>query len=231
VDCLNEGFFIYHAFKSLYEQYAGEIAQCEQVLDFGCGWGRISRFFLKDLEPSRLLGVDPIAEYLAVCQQTNRWQRFQQIPCHPPTDLPVETFDWIYSFSVFSHLSETMHEQVLRELHRLLKPGGLLTVTTHQREMITFCQELRDDERVRQAWPDSVNASMASFLDQERTLADYDNGRYCYSSLNLPDEWSYWGDAAIPEGYVREHWTRLFHFVEFVSDPNRAPQNVIVMRK
>ena len=28
------------------------------VLDFGCGWGRITRFFLKDLPPECIVGVD-----------------------------------------------------------------------------------------------------------------------------------------------------------------------------
>ena len=55
---LREGFDAYKIFKNSYETYVGPIGSCRAVLDFGCGWGRIIRFFLKDVEPERLSGVD-----------------------------------------------------------------------------------------------------------------------------------------------------------------------------
>ena len=55
---LREGFNAYRLFKKCYETHVGPIESCRAVLDFGCGWGRIIRFFLKDVEPEKLLGVD-----------------------------------------------------------------------------------------------------------------------------------------------------------------------------
>ncbi len=230
-EALNEAFWIYQAFKSLFEMFNGPVARCESVLDFGCGWGRLTRFFLKDLEASRLWGVDPAAEVIAACEQTYRGCRFRQIPFRPPYPLPEAAFDWVFSYSVFSHLSEAMHQEVLGELHRVLKPGGLLIATTYPRAIIAFCHELRENEQLRKECPESVVISAASFPDTERALADYDAGRYCHSSLNFDGDWSHWGDTAIPEAYVREHWARRFEFVTFLSDPDSCPQNVIVVRK
>src|SRR5262249_55761974 len=131
---LKEGFLAYKLFKRMYESYVGDIGQCDKVLDFGCGWGRIIRFFLKDLHPSRLYGADPLGEMIDLCKKTNRWCNFRLISTSPPSPFPDDTFDLIYSYSVFSHLSEEMHVRWLEDLSRILRPGGLLVATTRERE-------------------------------------------------------------------------------------------------
>src|SRR5262245_14343348 len=59
---LREGFVAYRIFKGCYERYIGPIERCRGVLDFGCGWGRIIRFFLRDVPPATLTGVDHSAD-------------------------------------------------------------------------------------------------------------------------------------------------------------------------
>ena len=56
-EALELGFQIYTLFRQLYEE---EAARSEEtpLLDFGCGWGRVTRFFLKDVAPGNLMGVD-----------------------------------------------------------------------------------------------------------------------------------------------------------------------------
>ena len=65
---LSEGFQAYKLFKRLFEENVGRLATCEGVLDFGCGWGRILRFFLKDLEPSKLWGTNMMAFHIDACK-------------------------------------------------------------------------------------------------------------------------------------------------------------------
>jgi hypothetical protein len=43
----------------------------------------------------------------------------------------------IYLYPVFSHFPEEMHLALLREFHRLLRPGGLLIAPTRQRANAT----------------------------------------------------------------------------------------------
>ena len=105
---LREGFSAYRLFKELCERYVGPLAQCDYVLDFGCGWGRIIRFFLRDLEPTHLWGADPVQGMIDICKKTNPWCQFSIIQQSPPTQFRANTFDLIYSFSVFSHFSEPM---------------------------------------------------------------------------------------------------------------------------
>lgn len=207
---LREAWMAYKLFKEAYERHGGPIAECRNILDFGCGWGRIIRFFLKDVAPSKLLGVDPVDEMINLCGQQNKWCNFEAISTRPPTRFPNDTFDLIYSFSVFSHLSEEMHQNWLAELSRILAPGGILIATTRSREFIE---------------------ADAHFADKRQSLSEYDTGRYCFSQIVFEGEWSYWGEASIPRNYVLSNWTRWLTFLDYIDDRNRCSQNAIVMSK
>jgi SAM-dependent methyltransferase len=227
---MRDGFAAYRLFRNLYEHHVGPIAHCENILDFGCGWGRIIRFFLKDIEPSRLLGVDPVEEMVALCKQQNRWCVFERIPNVPPSHLKENTFEWIYSFSVFSHLSEEMHNKVLAELSRLLKPGGLLVVTTRGREFIEACAAMRKHVDLSSLHP-GPRSSAGAFPETQEALLRYDRGDYCFTPLVHEGEWAYWGEAAISKNYVLKNWGYGLTFLDYIHDRNLCSQDVVVMKK
>ncbi len=227
---LREGFQAYRLFKGFYEEYVGTFETCQRVLDFGCGWGRIIRFFLKDLEPSRLMGIDHLEDVIRTCHETNRWCQFQAIEPEPPTSLADDSFDLIYCYSVFSHLPEDFHKKWLIEFTRILKPGGLLVATTRRRDFIEHCAELRTRKNPEQI-PHYVMVSAKTFLDTEASLAAYDRGEFCYSSHEKEGRWWYWGEACIPEQYVLNEWTKYFTYCEYMDDRRRCPQSAIVVRK
>ena len=58
LESLVHGFETYALFRALYETYSGRLRPESRVLDFGCGWGRVTRFFLRDIEPENLVGID-----------------------------------------------------------------------------------------------------------------------------------------------------------------------------
>ncbi len=229
---LKEAFDSYRTFKQLYKVHTKrELATCEAVLDLGCGWGRIIRFFLKDLEPSRLYGADPVPDLIELCQRSNPWCQFQRIDYEPPWPFADNHFDLVYSFSVFSHLDEDHHKLLLRELRRVLKPGGLLMVTTQGREFITFCEDVRNRTDPNSVAP-AVAASLVSFPDTRQALQDYDRGEFCFSPLFPIAGTNYsWGDTALSEAYVKQHWAEDFTFLDYLNDRQRCSQNVIVVKK
>jgi glycosyltransferase involved in cell wall biosynthesis len=103
------------------------------VLEWGCGPGRILRH-LPDLLGSRcgkLAGSDYNGETIAWCRKNLTGIEFAENGLMPPLPYPDESFDAIYSFSVFTHLSEAVQTAWARELMRVLKPGGVLLSTTH----------------------------------------------------------------------------------------------------
>jgi SAM-dependent methyltransferase len=100
-----------------------------RVLDFGCGIGRMLRN-----GPEH----DPAGEYWGcdIDERSITWlEQNSSPPLHvfrvgemPPISLPDRHFDLIYSYSVFTHLSDSWSAWLL-ELHRLLKDDGFLIVT------------------------------------------------------------------------------------------------------
>lgn len=219
---LREGFRFYQLIRELYQRLIGNIAACEHILDFGCGWGRILRFLLKDVAPSKLWGADPWAEIIDVARRTNRWCRFELIDPMPPTSFPDGMFDLVFAYSVFSHLSEEVHMEWLREIRRLVKPDGLFIVTTRPREFIT------EREQMSAHLPDWMKGPPA-FPNPQKFLSDYDAGEYVHSRLGHPGS-AVFGETCIPRSYVLSRWTRYFHFVDFIDDRKRCAQNAIVVR-
>ena len=98
----------------------------KRVMDFGCGAGRTLRHFMGEAERCELWGVDIDATSIELLRET------VSPPLHvmrseymPPLELESESFDLIWSISVFTHLTKNSLPWLL-ELHRLLKPGALL---------------------------------------------------------------------------------------------------------
>jgi len=227
---LREGFVAYRLFKNYYETHVGPIASCRGVLDFGCGWGRIVRFFLRDVLAEKVSGVDHSEEAIQACRKTNRWSTFSLIDPHPPTALPNNSFDLIYLYSVFSHLPEEMHLTLLREFQRLLVPGGLLIATTRGREFIQYCASLQKDPHL-QDQPRWLSQLSGIFQPEAAALAAYDNGSFCYEEFGVEGRWSFWGEACIPKEYVQKRWSEMFEVLDYVDDRAVCEQNVIVVRK
>ncbi len=100
-----------------------------RVLDFGCGWGRVTRFLARDVPAERLFACDPVLGILDVCQKNGVRATFG-LTDPTSTTLPFDgPFDLAFAFSVFTHLSEPAHERALDALHAGLRPGGTLVVT------------------------------------------------------------------------------------------------------
>jgi SAM-dependent methyltransferase len=203
---LAQGFDIYSCFKTRFERYAGPLTPDSRVLDFGCGFGRVIRFFSREVAPENLIGIDNDRRAVRA-SANNRWCRVQLSETFPPTDLEGGSFDLIYAFSVFSHLPEEAHLAWLSEFKRLLKPDGVLVLTTFHRAFLAKDPDLAE-----------------RFAPLEEALAAYDRGEFCFRPQRTPPT-PYFGDAFIPEAYVRERWP--FEVREFFQAGGWG-QNVMV---
>jgi SAM-dependent methyltransferase len=224
---LGEAFHTYVLIKNLAAKHGRPIGRTSTILDFGCGWGRTLRFFMKDVPTAQLTGVDVMPRAIELSKANNPWCNFELTRPLPQTRFADETFDLIYLYSVFSHLSEEAHLLWLGEFQRLLKRGGILIATTWPRDYIERCERARKGD-TRSIHP----GSLVSFMDTAEALRQYDRGEFCHSPVGggeaLPG--SFYGETCIPADYVKKNWTRFLEFCEFVSSEH-GEQNVIVMRK
>jgi SAM-dependent methyltransferase len=224
---LRDGFHVYRLVRQIYEIHSGDLASARAVLDFGCGWGRVIRFFLKDLEPDLLWGVDIWDGLIDICRQTNRWSNFKLSKPFPPIDFADGEFDLTFAYSVFSHLSEDAARQWVEELTRILRPGGLLIATTRGRDFIEQCAEAHGGEQHRfSEYLSVIFEDTASWLDR------FDRGQFCFdSSAFYGEQQSWFGEASIPEDHVRKHWTGKLEVLDYIDDRGIDLQNVIVARR
>jgi SAM-dependent methyltransferase len=115
------------------------------VLDFGCGCGRVIRWF-KGHRAGAVVGSDYNPHLVEWCRQHLQGFTFQVNDVDPPLDQPDARFALVYAMSVFTHLDEDRQLAWLRELGRVTAPAGHLVVTTHGTR---FWAALTPDERRR----------------------------------------------------------------------------------
>jgi len=226
---LRDAWNFYKVMKGIYAKHAGNLADARVIVDFGVGWARMIRFFLKDVEPQTLWGIDHYDKVIEVSKQTCKWGNFELIAPFPPTKFADASVDLVYAYSVFSHLSEEAHLKWIAEFGRILRPGGMLIATTWARDFLLRCRAARKDTRP-EFWTTHLPRI---FVDTDRWLAHYDNGGYCYETdvAQYGDVAHYLGETAIPKAYVQQQWGKHLQFVDFIDDHKVTPQNIIVMKK
>jgi SAM-dependent methyltransferase len=125
-------------------RHGGDMRTFEAVLDFGSGCGRTIRHFAH-LENARLHGTDYNPVLVEWCRRNLTFATFGLNQLHPPLDHADQTFDLIYAFSVFTHLTEAVQHLWMREFTRLLKPDGFLVLSTMpEHHLSVFSEAARD---------------------------------------------------------------------------------------
>ena len=106
-----------------------ELGTVESVLDFGCGCGRVARY-LPPAGVEEVHGCDYNPELVDWCNSNLPFMRAEVNGIAPPTPYPDESFELVYALSVLTHLDEPLQQRWISELRRLLRPDGVLLITT-----------------------------------------------------------------------------------------------------
>ena len=96
---MREAFGFYEYCKKVFKKTKLFKKDEKKLLDFGVGWGRILRFFMKDFFPENLYGVDINEDLLSICRKTFKWGTFLKSNAFPPINMPDCSFDFIVGYS------------------------------------------------------------------------------------------------------------------------------------
>jgi SAM-dependent methyltransferase len=193
-----------------------------RVLDFGCGWGRLTRFFARDVEPGQLYGCDPVEGILDVCRENGvpaTLARTNFLPERLPFDAH---FDLAFAFSVFTHVSEAAHQTCLRALHGSLRPGGILVLTVRPPEYLHSCERMRP-------LLESLGPDPASKLEDPRYFfvphpAEPSHFQYAGGEMT-------YGETVVTFPYIRERWSSIFELLDVNLLLGDLHQVVITLRR
>ena len=217
----------YRKLKEMQATYGtGELAETD-ILDFGCGWGRLTRMLAKDLDPGHLHGCDPVEDILDVSRKTGvpaELARSEFLPETLPFPDASGKFDLVFSFSVFTHISEAAHLASLKAIHDGLKPGGLFVVTVRPPAYIDFNVHMQP--AVDRLGPDRLTElrKPAYVFVPHNTEGhpQYDNA--------ADDPMSY-GETVITLPYIRERWGDMFDLLDVSVLTGDMYQVALTLRK
>ena len=162
----------------------------KRVLDFGCGAGRTLRHFTSEAAEAEIWGCD-------IDEESIGWMQAHMCPpfyafvngSEPPLDQPDASFDLIWAISVFTHLAANWSEWLV-ELHRLLKPDGLL--------LVTF---------------------MGRGMSQEIAGEPWDEDHFGMNVIKYGQSWDLGGPMVLHSPWwIKEHWGRAFEILDLAPD-------------
>ncbi len=102
------------------------------ICDWGCGPVRVLRHMPKILGKNHsYLGLDYNENTIKWASRTFPQIDFRLNKLTPPLPIEDNSLDVIYSISVFTHLSESLFEDYVNDIFRILKKDGILITTLH----------------------------------------------------------------------------------------------------
>lgn len=114
-----------------------DIGEMGDILDFGCGCGRIIRH-IRLRTRAGIYGSDYNFDLVRWCRENLDFGNFDQNELAPPLAYEDGKFDFIYLISVFTHLGAELQRRWMVELKRVLRPGGVMLFTTHGEQYKEF---------------------------------------------------------------------------------------------
>jgi SAM-dependent methyltransferase len=201
---LKSGRMAFDCIRETLERNGTPIASLDAVLDFGCGCGRVIRYW-GDYTDKKICGTD-MNEYLVeTCRRCVPFASISKNSMMGKIDCADQSFDLIYAFSVFTHLDLDAQKTWLDEFRRVLRPRGVLLLSVHGKE---YSGRLAGKE-----------------------LEDFNAGRPVvrfsqYRGANLCASFH-------PESYVRESLVQGFEIVDAVAKGAKgcSSQDLYMLRK
>ena len=182
---------------SVIENHFSEKNPLHSIYEWGCGPARV----IRQLPPLIKSNVsfhasDYNPETISWCRQNIPGIQFEINGLHPPLPYEESKFDFIYAISVFTHLSEDNGLAWANELYRVMKPGGVLLITTSGDKI--YQHELLPDERKKY--------DAAGIVVRDK----YEEGKKMFLAMHSP---RYVREKLLNRFEILEHAPSMFPFM------------------
>lgn len=128
-----KGWQIFRAIQGIAAWSFGGIRGVPSFLDFASGFGRVTRFLVRDLEPARVCVAEIQAE--AVAFQREQFGVDGLVSAPDAARFPERRrFGFVMATSFFSHVPDPSFRSWIKRLLDCLEPGGVLAFSTNDGE-------------------------------------------------------------------------------------------------
>jgi SAM-dependent methyltransferase len=180
------------------------------ILDFGCGCGRASIPLLVRYPGIRISGTDTDREAIAWCAKNVSKGNFEANEPLPPLVYSADSFDFVFSISVLTHLDEDFQFRWLEELRRITAPGGYVLLTLHGKKA----------------------QSLAGLSEEQRSNLEKHGHLFCTSPNKLDESLPDWYQNTFhSEAYVRDKFSNYFNILEYIPAGMNDHQDVVLLQK
>jgi len=162
-----------------------------------------------------LHGNDIDAEAVAWINENLPWVKTSLTTGLPPLPYPDDSFDLIYNHSVMTHLDSVYQDAWLAELRRVIRPGGIVTLTVSGPHATgLFLDTVPEDAR---EWhKEKLGREGIDFISEDGW------------GKHFPD---FYHTTFHDVGYVFKHWSRFFDVKAFISQGALNYQDMVVLQK
>ena len=216
----------FYTVGELFEVFADRsIESVRSVLDFGCGCGRLLRWFQAGLPECDLVGADVRHASMQWCRD-NLKGTFLASGTEPPLDLPDDSADLTVALSVFSHLNREQSIAWMKELARVTKRDGLILVSTHGAFALGVTMRSANHQALLDIPVDEVPEMIRS-LSKEGFLHRVASTEMRRRADGVADDY---GEAFLTEDFARTQWGRVAEVVGCVPVALNMFQDVYALR-
>ena len=158
---------------------AMEYCKNKVVLDIACGEGYGSAFLSSVASTVVGVDIDPVSVEFAMEKYKRKNLEFKVGSC---SNIPMDSnsIDVLVSFETIEHHDE--HEQMMVEIKRVLKPDGLLIISSPDKTYYTDKRNFNNAFHVKEL----TEAQFKSLLDKNFVNSILSNQRIVYGSFIVP---------------------------------------------
>src|SRR5436190_7820676 len=154
-------------------QLAGELAAGRRVLDIACGAGYGTA--LLGRTAAHVVGVDVVPAVVAHARRRYRQSNLSfAVGSAAAIPLADQSIDLVVSFETLEHLEQ--HDEMMRDVKRILRPGGLVVVSSPDRRQYSDLPNYHNPFHHRELYREEFEALLQrhfgqSFLVGQRVRA------------------------------------------------------------